>query len=69
MSDQLVEGATNYTTHNKDDTRTFIPSEEFEPTISAFEWPRNYALDGMASRMVQYLYHLINRKRLNVGDI
>jgi len=58
----------NYTIHIKNKTRTSIPSAGFEHTISAFERPQTYALDGMVTGMVQYLYHLMNRNRLIVGE-
>ena len=39
-SDQLVAGATNYTTHNKHTRRTSISLPGFELAIPATEWPQ-----------------------------
>jgi len=38
MSDQLFKEAAIYTAHNKNKTRTFEPSAEFQAGILANEW-------------------------------
>jgi len=37
------------TTHNTHDKQTSMHPVEFEPTISAGEWPQTYALDGAST--------------------
>ena len=49
MSDQLVAKATTYTTHNKHNRRTSMPSVECEPTFPANKPPPIYAVDRAAN--------------------
>jgi hypothetical protein len=44
-SDQLVEEAATYTTHNKHKRRISMPSVRFEPAIPAIERAQTYAFD------------------------
>jgi len=43
-SDQPVVEATTYTTHNKHEGRTSMPSAGFEPAIPAVKRPQTYTL-------------------------
>ena len=55
------------TTHNTHNRQTSMPTVGFEPTISAGEWPQNYALDGAAPgtgiHIYIYIYVHINNLR------
>jgi hypothetical protein len=45
-SDQLIAEFATYTTHNKHNMQTSIPSAGFEPAIPAAQQLQTYALDG-----------------------
>jgi hypothetical protein len=48
MRDHLVAEDATYTTHNKYNRRTSMPSAGFEPKIPANGWLQKYALNSMA---------------------
>jgi hypothetical protein len=48
-SDQPVTETATYTTHNKHQRRTFMPSAGFKPAIPASERLQTYTLDRMAT--------------------
>jgi len=50
-SDRLIAEAANFTTHNKRNRRTPMPSAEFEPAIPAMRRLQTYTLDRTAPRI------------------
>jgi hypothetical protein len=42
MSDHLITEAATYTTHNKHNRQTSMPSAEFEPMIPEIKQPQTY---------------------------
>jgi hypothetical protein len=62
-SDQLVAEAANYTTRNKHNKRTSMPSAGFEPAIPATQRLQTYVFDHTATgvadtKRTQYKLHI-----------